>query len=115
MHEKGFLLPHPGEREQTQSASHVRVHRRVQRRVEDHRGGGVDDRVDLPREFGEVLGPRPRESECTSPSRTRTFSATRSSNASPSSSRRREKAVEPRTSVSNLSLAPLSREGRTSR
>src|ERR671916_752429 len=57
----------------------------------------------------------PRESACTSPSRTHTFSVTCSSKELPSSSRKRENASEPRMSFSNLSFALFSREGRTSR
>src|SRR3712207_2150812 len=57
----------------------------------------------------------PRESACTSPSRTHTFSVTCSSKELPSSSRKRENASEPRMSFSNLSCALFSREGRTSR
>src|SRR5918997_1075978 len=57
----------------------------------------------------------PRESACTSPSRTHTFSVTCSSKELPNSSRKRENASEPRMSFSNLSFALFSREGRTSR
>jgi hypothetical protein len=54
------LLPAAREPEQVQSAVDVRLDRGVQGRVEDDRGGRVDDNVHLARELGEVLFVEPQ-------------------------------------------------------